>query len=470
VAYILVRNSKVQPHQRVMTRDHLRHWFSERASLFGVKVEAEKRAVYEKGTALTVEPRGGTDQQRQARLIAARQHQPGFNIARKALADGLDRRADTIVLDYTQQAIGVRYEIDGVWHNSEPMSREEGDPALESLKMLCGLKAEDRQSKQEGVFAAVYNNLTREAAFASQGTKTGERVVVKFEVKQTRFKTLDDLGMRPKMQEALKEALLREKGFVLLSAMPAAGLRTATTVVLRSQDRLMREFMGVEDEKNRYEEIENVPITTYNGAEGQSPATVLIKVIRMDPQVIVVRDLVNAETVAQLCEDMVEEKRVVICTIRAKDSAEAMLRVLALGEEARPFSERVTAVLNQRLIRKLCEKCKQAYQPTPQVLQQLRIPAGRVQAFYRPPQPTAENPNPEPCQECGGIGYKGRTAILELVVVGDTVRKVLTTTPKLDLLRQAARKDGMRSLQEEGILLVAKGVTALPELMRVLKQ
>ena len=92
-----------------------------------------------------------------------------------------------------------------------------------------------------------------------------------------------------------------------------------------------------------------------------------------------------------------------------------------------------------------------------------------MQAFYRPPQPTPENPNPEPCEECGGIGYKGRTALLELVVVGDAVRKVLTSSPKLDLLRQAARKDGMRSLQEEGILLVAKGVTSLPELMRVLK-
>ncbi len=71
---------------------------------------------------------------------------------------------------------------------------------------------------------------------------------------------------------------------------------------------------------------------------------------------------------------------------------------------------------------------------------------------------------------CGGIGYLGRTAIFELLVVGDTVRRVLTTNPKLDLLRQAARRDGMSSLQEEGVLLVAKGVTSLPELQRVLKQ
>jgi len=107
--------------------------------------------------------------------------------------------------------------------------------------------------------------------------------------------------------------------------------------------------------------------------------------------------------------------------------------------------------------------------PPPQVLQQLGIPEGRVQAFYRPFQPNPQEPK-EPCQVCGGIGYFGRTAIFELLVVGDNVRKALATSPKLDVLRQAARKDGMKSLQEEGVLLVARGVTSLPELMRVLKQ
>ena len=97
------------------------------------------------------------------------------------------------------------------------------------------------------------------------------------------------------------------------------------------------------------------------------------------------------------------------------------------------------------------------------------IPEGRVQAFYRPPQPNPEEPK-EPCQACGGIGYLGRTAIFELLTVGDAVRKVLVASPKLDLLRRAARRDAMSSLQEEGVLLVAKGVTSLPELMRVLKQ
>ena len=121
------------------------------------------------------------------------------------------------------------------------------------------------------------------------------------------------------------------------------------------------------------------------------------------------------------------------------------------------------------MIRKLCDSCKEAYAPPPQILQQLGIPEGRVQAFYRPFQPNPQEPK-EPCQVCGGIGYLGRTAIFELMVVGDAVRKVLADNPTPEVLRQAARKEGMKSLQEEGVLLVAKGVTSLPELMRVLKQ
>jgi type II secretory ATPase GspE/PulE/Tfp pilus assembly ATPase PilB-like protein len=167
--------------------------------------------------------------------------------------------------------------------------------------------------------------------------------------------------------------------------------------------------------------------------------------------------------------DEIAENRLMISTIRAKDCAEALLRVLALGVPPADFAKAVTAVVGQRLVRKLCESCKEAYAPPPQVLQQLGIPGGRVQAFYRPPQPNAEQPK-EPCQVCGGIGYYGRTAIFELLVVGETVRKELSNSPKLERVRTAARKDGMSSLQEEGVLLVAKGVTSLPELMRVLKQ
>jgi type II secretory ATPase GspE/PulE/Tfp pilus assembly ATPase PilB-like protein len=119
-----------------------------------------------------------------------------------------------------------------------------------------------------------------------------------------------------------------------------------------------------------------------------------------------------------------------------------------------------------RLIRKLCDACKVAYAPTPELLKKLGIPAGKIEALYRVPKPEELE---KPCQQCNNIGYVGRTGLFELLVADDKVREVLTRSPKMDLLRTAARAAGMRTFQEEGLLLVAKGVTSIPELQRVLK-
>jgi len=470
-SYVIYRNGRVPSNQRVMTPDHLRYWFAERLSMLGMKVQAEPEDPHTSGPPVVLTARGGpTERDENARLLLARQA-PGFRDARQLLADALYRRSDAMMLDFTQESMGVRYLIDGVWHNGEPWPREQGDPALDALKLICGANPQDRQNRQEGSCNAQYKGAAGPEQYAvmfgSQGTATGERVVLQFEGKKAKFENLESLGMRPKMEEQLKEQLAKHAGFCLFSAMPGNGLRTTTTLVLRGMDRFTREFVAVEEEKTRYEAIENVPVKTYSAAQGQTPASILTDLFHQEPNAVVVRDLVDGETVGMLCEE-IRRERMFLGTVRAKDCAEALVRVLALKVPADVWAESVTMVVNQRLIRKLCEFCKEAYAPPAQILQQLGIPEGRIQAFYRPRQPTEENP--EICHECSGIGYVGRTAIFELLVVDDTVRKILAASPKLDLLRQAARRAGMRSLQEEGILLVAKGVTSLPELMRVMKQ
>ena len=443
------------------THERASDWLAQR---FGAAAGAEKADPHETGPPVILKASGGpSERDDNVRLLSARQA-PGFLDARVVIADGLSHRAHAIMLDYTQGATAVHWMIDGVWHAGESLPREQGDPLLEALKLLSGLNPQQRQKSQKGTFTAEYESTRFAGTLTCQGTKTGERALMQFEDRRIHFESLDEISMRPKMQEELRELLALKQGMLLLSTMPANGLRSTTHAVIRSTDRFTREFIAIEEETRRYTEIENCPVTTYNAAQGESPASVLPKVIRTMPDVLVVRDLVNAETVSMLCQEIPDE-RLIVGTVRAKDSAEALLRVLALGVPAGEFAEGISAVLNQRLLRKLCESCKEAYAPTPQVLGQLGIPEGRVQAFFRPPQQPEEV-----CQQCGGVGYKQRTAIFELLKIGDTVRKVLATGPKLDLLRQAARKDGMRTFQEEGILLVAKGVTSLPELMRVLKQ
>ena len=554
--YIVDRNRRMPGHRKVLTRAHLRFWYSERMKNVGVKVSAEAADPNTGGVPVKVYARGGgAPAVDGARLLTARQS-GGLPLARKILHEGLKSRASAVVLDFSATTVAIRYLVDGVWMPQEPLEREGADPALDALKGLCGLEPKERRAKQTGKFGVEYLVLRKEnfakmdkaeqayreqatmdltrrmaseelqppalqiavakeveaqarlkfacpigawtpidkeklpklpgidalhpvtslepvktpATLTCQGTQTGERVVVEFEIKGIHLATLDDLGMRAKMQEQLKEILNRPKGFVVLSAIPSAGLRTTTKVVLSTLDRFVREFAAVEDEGNRYDEIENVPVTTYEGKAGQSPADVLVRVFRTQPNVIVVRDLVNAKTVKLVCEEIATEGRLAISTVRAKDCAEALLRIYAIEKAPiAEFRDQVTALLSQRLVRKLCDKCKEPYAPPPDVLKQLGLPADKVKAFFRPPAPKPDEDRKEICRECGGVGYLGQTAIFELVVVNNLLRKTLAATPKLDALRMAARKGGMKTLQEEGILMVVRGATSLPELMRVLK-
>jgi type II secretory ATPase GspE/PulE/Tfp pilus assembly ATPase PilB-like protein len=554
--YIFDRNKHVGYHDQVMTPAHIRSVVAGMVNKLGGKMSSEKADPNESGVPVKTFGRGGKDKIADgANLLSARQA-PGLPEARKILYSGLAARASAIVLDFGQANVALRYMVDGVWMPQEPLERETADPALEALKILCGLKADERRARQEGKFGVEYSVLRKEVfqnvdnaekafrekltltltkkmaseelqppqlqvevakaveeqarakfaspvgewtpvdkealptlpgiepinahislsavkcpcTFTAQGTQAGERVIIQFEHKVTHLTTPEQLGMRAKMQEQLFEVLNREKGLVVFSAPPANGLRTTTKVLIFTLDRFIREFVAVEDESNRYEDVENCPVTTYKSAEGQSPVDVFPKLFRQQPNVIVVRDAVNAASLKALCDEVLEHDRMAITTVRAKDTAEALLRTYALDKTGvKEFAREVSGVLCQRLVRLLCDKCKEPYAPPPEVLQQLGIPAGKVRAFYRPPQAKPGDDEKEVCRECGGIGYRAQTAIFELMVIDDTIRNTLAKTPKLDLLRAAARKAGAKTLQEEGILLVARGATSLPELMRVLK-
>src|SRR5262249_46708997 len=155
---------------------------------------------------------------------------------------------------------------------------------------------------------------------------------------------------------------------------------------------------------NRYDDVENIPVTTYNRAAGQSPADILVRIFRTQPNVIVVRDLVDARTLKLICDEVDAEGRFAIGTVRARDAVEALLRVYAIEKAPVPeFRDQVSAVLSQRLVRKLCDKCKEPYAPPADVLKQLGLPPDKVKAFYRPPTAKLDEDKRELCRECGGV-------------------------------------------------------------------
>lgn len=477
--YIVQRNGKVTEDRKVLTPQHIKLMVTNLGK--GGGKQQEMKQAWEMGPPVEMTSTSKLQAQNQAQMIEARQS-PGFVPVKILLADAFDNRADKIMLDFTAEGVAVRYMIDGVWqvatpkvHEKKPLDRELGDMMLAVVKKLAGLNMAERRAKQEGKLRVEYQGSKYETSLLSQGTPTGERAIINFVLITKSYRTLDELGMREKMRDQVKELLGNgQKGLVAFCSLPGDGLTATWTAALKATDRLMRDFVLIAKEDYNEPDVENVAIVKYNPAAGETPESKMPGIVLKQPEVLLVPEIPNGEILKSLLEQA-DDNKLCIVSLRAKEAADALLRLLALKPPPEKFAPQVNAVLNQRLVRKLCEACREAVPATPELLQKLGIPQGRVQTLYREKQPLApgqekKKGEPEICPNCRGLGYKGRTAIYELLVADDKVRQALVKQPKLEVIKQLARAAGNRSLQEEGILLVALGVTSLSELQRVLKQ
>jgi type II secretory ATPase GspE/PulE/Tfp pilus assembly ATPase PilB-like protein len=340
------------------------------------------------------------------------------------------------------------------------------------------LNVQDRRSKQEGTFGAEFSGGKFNCEFVSQGVKTGERVLIKINPKKPKFGKIEELGMRDKMRGLFKELMDTSPGMVLISAPKGGGLSATWDMSLTLADRLIRDFVCLEDKNAPDNEVINVNQHYYDKAASETPLTILPRLALKEPDVWVVPDPTSAEVLAELCKQVNEIERMAVTRVHASNAIEALLRLVSYKSPLPELAKALTGVLNVRLARRLCDQCKQPFQPPPQLLQRLGIPAGRVQVLYQEYKPPAEPPVDEKgrpieipiCQKCGGLGYCGRIGLFELLTLDDKIREALVKQPNLETLKRVAKASGHRSLQEEGILQVALGVTSVQELQRALKQ
>lgn len=460
VAYIVHRNANVEEFQKILTPDHIRHLLSGATG-----VDTSRKAAHEKGAPVDLMgTSGGTTAKNEANMILARQSE-GYVGVKDLLADAIDRRGTKIMLDTDAEQVGVRYQIDGVWHEADPMEREIGDPVVEVLKRISNADPEQRRKRQSGEFSIKYNSNKSRGVLVSQGTKTGERTIVSVVKDGLAFDDLETAGMRDKLRERLKSMLATPSGILVFSSVPSGGLSTTVALAGKMADRYMRDFTSFQDINKPEPVAENISIETFDGKK-EAVVEKLQTVVRKDPDVIIVHELESKELGELICNTATDDK-LLITTMRAKEAVEALLRVLLLKIPAKSFAPLAVGVVNQRLIRKLCEECKEEYEPSPALLKKLGLPADRVDKLYQPPTPDEDE---KLCTACGGLGYIGRTSIFEVLTVDDRIREALVKQPKLEVLRKVAKKGGHRSLQEEGILLVVQGITSLAELSRVMKQ
>ena len=405
---------------------------------------------------------------------------PGFPDAAILIADAITKHADQILLDYTRDAVAIRYQVDGVWHPMPAKDRQSGDYMLASLKKLADLNYQERRARQEGEFKAKFHGRTTTCYFISQGVKTGERVAIRLDQGPRKFESLAELGMRPKLVDKYKAMVAKPTGLILFSTLPGDGASTLWHTAINQCDRLMRDFYAVENGAAVEREIINVESIAYDRSAGETAETKLPGLLLRQPDVICFSEPLDRAKMVDTLTDLVLEKNLLIFgRIHARSAEEALLRTLVLKPNAKRFAEAIQGVVYTRLFRRLCDHCKQPYLPQPALLQKLGIAPGRVQNFFReyqPPPPeemvdAKGNPIPYvPCPYCNGIGYRERGGMFEVLEVNDAIREVLTGKPSVEAVATAARESGHVALKDEGIVQVAKGLTSISELQRVLKK
>lgn len=421
-------------------------------------------------------PRISERTEAQALLISTRQG-PGYQVAGGQLAHAIQSRATHVLMDFSQNACAIRYQIDGNWEQLPPIDRETGDAMLYALKQLCLLNPADRRSSQTGNLGLKIAKDKFNLIVQSQGVATGERVLAKIESEKVPFERMADLGMRDKMFATLKENLDKDGSLMLISAPKGEGLTTTWTIAINAADRLIRDFQSFEDQGNPEPEIININPNFFGGDTGLTQTELVTKAALKEPDVLMFPEFPEPEALAVALGHVQDSAKQVYGRMVADSAMQALTQFISRYRDShQAIVKSVGGVLCQKLVRRLCDNCKLGFEPPPQLLKQLGIPPGRVAMLYQPfiPPPVEQQVDEEgrpapiiPCHVCGGRGYYGRIAIFELLTPGDKLRAALMKTQDMGQLYQVAKAEGHRGIQAEAVLTVARGLTSLDELKRV---
>lgn len=458
--YVAERNKRVPESGKVLTPRHIKSVALRTLARLGLNVGSREVRERIAGPPIRLIGKssgkaGEVDRSKQVESSS------GYLAARELIYDAILRRTTDVHLEPKEDEMSVRLRIDGVMYPAEPFDRSTGDALINIFKVLSAMDITERRKPQDGSFRAEMENRTIDFRVATQGLQGGEKMVIRILDKGTSAKTLGDLGMRKQLVEQLQGVVHQPHGMLIACGPTGAGKSTTLYAALHEIDAYENNIITIEDPVEY--KMENVTQIEINSKAGQTFAGSLRSVLRQDPDVVMVGEIRDAETAKIACQ-AANTGHMVFSTLHANDTIAALFRLIDLGVEPFLLSSSISAILGQRLVRKLCDDCKEAYKPSADLLQKAGLPADKVDKFYRPPS------NPEAtCPSCNGLGYAGRIGTYELFVITDRLRDLIRDNPNLTAIKAEARKNGMLYMKEEGLRLVVKGVTSIDELLRVVK-
>lgn len=368
----------------------------------------------------------------------------------------IELRASDIHLEPFDDGLHVRYRVDGVIHNSEPVPPKHSAAVCSRIKLMAHLDIAERRLPQDGRIKTRVKGRELDLRVSTVPTVHGESVVMRvLDRASVRF-SLEDMGFARDSLTRFNDLLARPHGILLVTGPTGSGKTTTLYAALAKLDSASQKIITVEDPVEY--QLDGINQIHVHPQIGLTFASALRSILRQDPDIIMIGEMRDGET-AQIAVQSALTGHLVLSTLHTNTAAGAVVRMQDMGVESYLITSAVNGVLAQRLVRTLCPHCKQPHVPDAQLRERSGLgrfcDAGSVIYEARG------------CERCRGSGYLGRTGIHELLVLDEAVRRAIIAGADANALHALAVSAGMLSLHEDGLRKVAAGMTSLDELLRV---
>ena len=384
-------------------------------------------------------------------LIARAEEAPVIKLVDLILMQAIKDRASDIHIEPFKNKINIRYRIDGILYEIPPPSKHLLPAIVSRIKILSNMDIAERRLPQDGVFYVKVENKDIDIRVSTIPAIFGEKVVMRILDKSSTPLNLGELGFDPEDLEKFRKAIVSPHGLVLITGPTGSGKTTTLYAALNEIKSPRKNISTVEDPvEYKLEGINQVQIKSNIGF---TFSNALRAFLRQDPDIIMVGEVRDLET-AQICVRASLTGHLVLSTLHTNDAPSAISRLIDIGVEPYLISSSLIMVGAQRLIRRLCPECKEAYETTPNLVKDYGI---KQELLYKP----------KGCDYCSHTGYRGRIAIYEIVMVTDQLRELIARGAPLGEIKDKTKGLGLRTLLYSGMKKAEEGFTSVEEVLSV---
>lgn len=389
-------------------------------------------------------------------LLDSSDEAPVIRFVNGLLARACRERASDIHLEPFETELIIRYRIDGILYEIFRPAQKACPAIISRIKIMAGLNIAEKRLPQDGRFRVRVAGRDVDVRVSSLPTAYGERLVLRLLEKSASVIELEDIGLKPHLKKQVTELIGQPHGIFLVTGPTGSGKTTTLYSALSHLNDQTKNIITVEDPIEY--QLDGVGQIQVNPKIELTFAAGLRSILRQDPDIIMVGEIRDSET-AEIAVQSALTGHMVFSTLHTNDAASALTRLLDMKIEPFLVSSAVTGIMAQRLVRRLCPKCRTSYVPGEEMIRHFDgLIAHQSDArYYRA----------QGCAECQQIGYRGRTGIYELLLMTDEIRELIMAGADASRVRKAAMASGMLSLRQDGLVKAETGETSLEEVLRV---